>query len=230
MLHGAMLHYVILCYIMLYHIMLYEFEHVYIYIYIYRERERGSSKQASCCVRISSESLLAWSTASCLRGTEGFPLTHTGCDFRKRASETDIYIYIYIYTHTHIYIYIHIYIYVGMYVYMCVYMCMYVYAYAYIHMCIYIYTDSCNRFKLGSVRSEPIPPMYIVQQYPSPSSSSNLSIRVFRAYPLIENNQTVIYRAIRADSISTNSTPPPSQFVSVGQRRTQFPPPRSKGN
>ena len=42
-----------------------------------------------------------------------------------------------------------------------------------------------------------------------PSSSSNLSIRVFRAYPLSELSQTVPRRAIRGSSISVSSTLPP---------------------
>ena len=42
-----------------------------------------------------------------------------------------------------------------------------------------------------------------------PSSSSNCSHRVFRAYPLIEIRQTVPCRAIRGKSISVNSTLPP---------------------
>ena len=42
-----------------------------------------------------------------------------------------------------------------------------------------------------------------------PSSSSNLSIRAFRAYPLIEIRQTVPGRAIRGNSISVNGTLPP---------------------
>ena len=43
-----------------------------------------------------------------------------------------------------------------------------------------------------------------------PSSSSDFSIRAFRAYPLIETKQTVPCRAIRGTSISVNSTLPPS--------------------
>ena len=39
-------------------------------------------------------------------------------------------------------------------------------------------------------------------------SSSNLSIRAFRSYPLIEIRQAVLCRAIRGDSISVNSKPP----------------------
>ena len=39
-------------------------------------------------------------------------------------------------------------------------------------------------------------------------SSSNLSIRVVRAYPLIEIRLTILCRAIRGNSISVNSTPP----------------------
>ena len=41
-----------------------------------------------------------------------------------------------------------------------------------------------------------------------PSSSSNFSVRAFRAYPLIEIRQTVPCRAIRGNSISVNSTLP----------------------
>ena len=42
-----------------------------------------------------------------------------------------------------------------------------------------------------------------------PSSSSDLSIRVVRAYPLFEVRQTVPCRAIRGSSISVDSAPPP---------------------
>ena len=41
-----------------------------------------------------------------------------------------------------------------------------------------------------------------------PSSSSNFSIRVFRAYPPVETRQTVPCRAIRGNSISVNGTLP----------------------
>ena len=41
-------------------------------------------------------------------------------------------------------------------------------------------------------------------------SSSNFSIRAFRAYPLVEIEQTVPCRAIRGNSLSVNSTLPPS--------------------
>ena len=43
----------------------------------------------------------------------------------------------------------------------------------------------------------------------TPSSSSNLSILVVVAYPLIETRQTVPCRAIRGNSISIISTLPP---------------------
>ena len=52
-------------------------------------------------------------------------------------------------------------------------------------------------------------------------SSSNSSIRCFRARPLIAIGQTSIYRAIRGNSISVNSTLPPlsstpsANFVSI---------------
>ena len=46
-------------------------------------------------------------------------------------------------------------------------------------------------------------------------SSSDLSIRAFRAYPLIEIRQTVPCRAIRGDSISVICTLPPSFCLSV---------------
>ena len=52
-----------------------------------------------------------------------------------------------------------------------------------------------------------------------PSSSSNLSIRVFRAYPLIESSQTAPCRAIRGDGISANSTLPPLLTVHLLRRR-----------
>ena len=48
-----------------------------------------------------------------------------------------------------------------------------------------------------------------------PSSSSNFSIRVFRAYPLIQIRQTVPCPAIRGNSISVNITLPPLTFVSL---------------
>ena len=51
-----------------------------------------------------------------------------------------------------------------------------------------------------------------------PSSSSNFSIRAFRAYPLIEIRQTVPHRAIRGNSISVNSSLPPSYSLR-GMRR-----------
>ena len=41
------------------------------------------------------------------------------------------------------------------------------------------------------------------------SSSSNLSIRVFRAHTPLEIRQAILYRAVRADSISINRTLPP---------------------
>ena len=37
-----------------------------------------------------------------------------------------------------------------------------------------------------------------------------LKFRAFRDYPLIEIRQTILYRAIRGNSISVNSTLPPS--------------------
>ena len=37
---------------------------------------------------------------------------------------------------------------------------------------------------------------------------TNFSIRGFRAYCLIEIRQTILYGAIRGNSISVNSTPP----------------------
>ena len=40
-------------------------------------------------------------------------------------------------------------------------------------------------------------------------SSSNFSIRAFRAYPLTEARQAATHRAIRGSSISVNRTPPP---------------------
>ena len=38
----------------------------------------------------------------------------------------------------------------------------------------------------------------------------------FQAYPLIELRQTILYRAIRADSISINSTLSPSEGHQLG--------------
>ena len=54
-----------------------------------------------------------------------------------------------------------------------------------------------------------------------PSSSSNYSIRVFRAYPLIEVRPTVPCRAIRGKGISVNSTLPPSQLPKRPRPRDQ---------
>ena len=53
-----------------------------------------------------------------------------------------------------------------------------------------------------------------------PSSNSNLSIRVVRAYPLIETRQTAPCRAIRGNSISVNTTLPPSYWRSSRTRRS----------
>ena len=47
-------------------------------------------------------------------------------------------------------------------------------------------------------------------------SSSNFSIRVFRAYPLIELRRTAPCRAIRGSSILVNSTPPPLKDALCG--------------
>ena len=50
-----------------------------------------------------------------------------------------------------------------------------------------------------------------------PSSNSSCSIRLVRAYYLIESRQAVLYRAIRGSSISVNSTLPTSyQRLSAG--------------
>ena len=46
-------------------------------------------------------------------------------------------------------------------------------------------------------------------------SSSNSSIRLVRAYPLIDIRQSAPGRAIRADSISVNSTLPPSYVCTL---------------
>ena len=55
----------------------------------------------------------------------------------------------------------------------------------------------------------------------NPSSSSNFSIRVVRAYPLLKIRQTVPCRAIRGICISVNSTLPPSYFNQWWRRRVQ---------
>ena len=52
-----------------------------------------------------------------------------------------------------------------------------------------------------------------------PSSSSNFSIRAFRAYPLVEIRQTILYRAIRGSSISVSSTLPPSLSFQCASRQ-----------
>ena len=58
-----------------------------------------------------------------------------------------------------------------------------------------------------------------------PSSSSNCSIRAFRAYPLIEIRPTVPCRAIRGNSISVKSNLPPLKEpgeIQRGVQRGQF--------
>ena len=55
-----------------------------------------------------------------------------------------------------------------------------------------------------------------------PSSSSNFSIRAFRGFSLIEVRQTVLCRAIRADSISINSSLPPSYDRAPGLARASI--------
>ena len=45
----------------------------------------------------------------------------------------------------------------------------------------------------------------------NPRRAENLSIRAFRAYPRIEIRHTFPCRAIRGNSISVNSTIPPSK-------------------
>ena len=51
--------------------------------------------------------------------------------------------------------------------------------------------------------------LFELKLFNSSCSSSNLSFRVVRAYPLIEIRQTVPCRAIRGNSISVNNTLPP---------------------
>ena len=102
---------------------------------------------------------------------------------------------------------------------LCMYVCMYVYIYIYIHcilyislslyLCVYIYiytrTSSCRHHVYNSRH----PDIRKGGWYGwKPSSSSNLSIRVFRAYPLIEIRQTGPRRAIRGNGISVSSTLP----------------------
>ena len=88
---------------------------------------------------------------------------------------------------------------------MCIYIYIYIYEYVwrererereislslYIYIYIYIYTH-----------------MLIIQRgedtVGNPSSSSNLSIRAFRVVSCIELRQTILYRAIRVNSISIN--------------------------
>ena len=49
----------------------------------------------------------------------------------------------------------------------------------------------------------------------NPQTSSNLSIRVFRAYPLIELRQTILHRAIRGNGISVSPPPPLASGVAT---------------
>ena len=62
-----------------------------------------------------------------------------------------------------------------------------------------------------------------------PSSSSNFSIRAFRAYPLVETRYAASCRAIRGDCISGNSALPPlREAASTRAARKRLPrPPRS---
>ena len=53
-----------------------------------------------------------------------------------------------------------------------------------------------------------------------PSSSSNLSVRAFRAYPLVEIGQAAPCRAIRGNSTSVSSNPPPSWGYTAVSRST----------
>ena len=83
-------------------------------------------------------------------------------------------------------LYVHTYTYICVLFTICMYACMHVCMYACMYVYIYIY-------------------IYVLS-----SSSSNCSIRVVRACPLVEIRQAVPCRAMRGNRVSVNSTLPPS--------------------
>ena len=111
-------------------------------------------------------------------------------------------------------------------------LCIYIYIYNVYTFIIYIYIYICKctlkilRFCPGrpdprgrASKQTAAETSYRVAKYSEggrhgwkPSSSLNLSIRVFRAYPLIDIRQTVPCRAIRGNSSSANSTLPPPKY------------------
>ena len=124
-------------------------------------------------------------------------------------------IYIYIYTYTYICIYTHTYIHS--------YIRTYVYIYIYIHIHVIVFKKAwpavhaaervVRRHRLGHRRQLRL--LAGLQKGgrcgSKPSSSSNLSIRAFRVclISLKLDKLSIIYRAIRANGISINSTLPP---------------------
>ena len=127
---------------------------------------------------------------------------------------THIYIYAYIYTYryiiyvyiciqTYMYVYIYIYIYVCTYVYIYIYTYIYIYIYTYIHIYVAVHHIMafvgclCLSSEGGMIRLEALIELKFIC---SSFSSSNLSIRAFRTYPLIEHILTVPCRAIRGKS------------------------------
>ena len=61
----------------------------------------------------------------------------------------------------------------------------------------------------GTMRLETL---VVFKSLDSSFSSSNFSIRAFRACPLVEARQAIPCRAIRADSISVSRTLPPNKY------------------
>ena len=96
-----------------------------------------------------------------------------------------IYIYIYTYTYIHTCVCIHI---------------IYIYIYIYIGRYVALRVTGAPTLRMSEGR---------MMRLEKPSSSSNVSIRVFRACPLIEVGQTVPCPAIRGNSISVNIPSPP---------------------
>ena len=119
--------------------------------------------------------------------------------------------YTYIHIHTCVtYIYIHVYIYIYIYIYIC----------AYIYIYIYIYSAPLRTVCRGAVvgvrvdvASEGgmirLETLIELRCFISSCSSSNGSIRVARAHPLVDIRQAIPCRAIRGSSISVKSTLPP---------------------
>ena len=123
------------------------------------------------------------------------------------------------------YIYIHIYIYIYTYVYIYI----YIYTYAYIYIYIYIYTHTCtythNRHMIGIYASTLCPAgtpddtrkggmirletLIELQILNSSFSSSFFLFEPFELIFLLKLLQTALCRAIRGNSISVNSSPPP---------------------